>query len=114
MRAAAYACEGSAGARFALAAFRLAYCGGYDLDDPRVLAELASAVGIPRAACLDAAADADRDAALEATARGLARRGVGVLPAFRVGERWFEGEPSLLGAAALQRDRRHPPVASLA
>src|SRR5437764_14638057 len=39
MRAASYACEGGAGARFALAAFRLAFCGGYDVDDPAVLAE---------------------------------------------------------------------------
>jgi predicted DsbA family dithiol-disulfide isomerase len=113
-RAAAYACAGGAGARFALAAFRLAFCGGYDIDDPGVLSELAASVGIPRAGCLQAAADPRRDEALEAAARGLGRRGVRMLPAFRVAERWFEGEPSLLGAAALERDRRHVPVASLA
>src|ERR1700733_13933150 len=41
-RAAAYACELGAGASFALAAFRLAFCGGFDLDDPEVLAEAAA------------------------------------------------------------------------
>ena len=65
-----------------------------------MLAELAGAAGMPRAACLEAAADPARERALEATARGLDRHGVRVLPAFRVGERWFEGERSLLGAAA--------------
>src|SRR2546421_631355 len=53
-----------------------------------------------RSSSLGAPADSARDRALEATARGLDRHGVCVLPAFRVGERWFEGEPSLLGAAA--------------
>jgi 2-hydroxychromene-2-carboxylate isomerase len=113
-RAAVYACEGGVGARFALAAFRLAFCGGYDIDDPGVLSELAASVAIPRAGCLDAAADPRRDEALEAAVRGLGRRGVRTLPGFRVGDRWFEGEPSLLSAAALERDRRHAPVASLA
>src|SRR3954467_9958140 len=38
MRAAAYAAEQGRGAAFALAASRLAFCGGFDLDDPRGLA----------------------------------------------------------------------------
>jgi 2-hydroxychromene-2-carboxylate isomerase len=113
-RAAAYACEGGAGARFAIAAFRLAFCGGYDVDDPGVLSELAASVGIPGAGCLEAAADPRRDDALEAAARGLGHRGVRTLPGFRVGDRWFEGEHSLLRAAALQRERRQAPMASLA
>jgi 2-hydroxychromene-2-carboxylate isomerase len=113
-RVATYACEGGAGARFALAAFRVAFCGGYDIEDPGMLAELAASVGIPRVGCLEAAADPGRDRALEATARGLARRGVDNLPAFRVGGRWFQGEGSLTGAAALERARRRAPVASLA
>lgn len=113
-RAAAYACEGGAGARFALAAFRLAFCGGYDIDEPGVLSELAASVGIPRAGCVEAAADPRRDEALEAAARGLGYRGVRTLPGFKIGDRWFEGEHSLLSAAALERHRRHAPVASLA
>ena len=51
-RAAAYAAEIGAGARFALAASRLAFCGGFDLDDPETLAEAAAAAGIPLRACL--------------------------------------------------------------
>jgi 2-hydroxychromene-2-carboxylate isomerase len=108
MRAAAYACEGGAGARFALAASRLAFCGGYDLDQPEVLSELAAAVGIPRSGCLEAARDACRDAALELAAQSLRRRGVLRLPAFRVAGRLFEGEPALVAAAALQREGRGP------
>lgn len=114
MRTAAYAGEGGAAARFALAAFRLTFCGGYDIEDREVLPKLASSVGIPRAGALRAAAAISRDQPLTAAARGLARRGVQSLPAFRVGERFFEGEHALLGAAALQRARRRPPVADLA
>ena len=114
MRAVAYAVEGGAGARFALAAFRLAFCGGYDLDDRKVLAELAAAVGIPPAACTAAARDEARDEALHAAARALERRGIRSLPAIRVEDRWFGGEAALTGAAGLLRDRRHPPVAHLA
>src|SRR3954463_9429192 len=43
MRAAAYAAEQGRGAAFALAASRLAFCGGFDLHDPAVLAEAAPA-----------------------------------------------------------------------
>ena len=114
MRASVYAAEGGASARFALAAFRLMFCGGYDIDDPEVLPRLASSVGIPRAGALAAATDPSRDEPLSLAARGLARRGVRSLPAFRVGERFFEGESALLAAAALQRARRPPPVADLA
>ena len=114
MRAAAYAAEGGAAARFALAAFRLTFCGGYDIDDPDVLPRLASSAGIPRAGALAAAADPWRDETLSLAARGLTRRGVRSLPAFRVGERFFEGESALLGAAALRRARRPGPVADLA
>jgi 2-hydroxychromene-2-carboxylate isomerase len=104
MRAAAYASSGGAGARFALAALRLGFCGGFDLDADETLAELASATGIPRRQCLAAAADQSHDAALDATAGGLRRRGIQRLPAIRLGDRWFEGESGLLGAAAMRRD----------
>jgi 2-hydroxychromene-2-carboxylate isomerase len=104
LRAAAYASTAGAGARFALAALRLAFCGGFDLDAPGALAEAASAAGIPRRRCLEAAGDERLDATLDATARGLRRRGVRRLPAIRVGDRWFEGEPALLGAAAMRRE----------
>ena len=56
-RAASFACELGAGAAFALAAGRLAYCGGYDLDDPEMLAEAAAAAGVPLTPCLEAAGE---------------------------------------------------------
>src|SRR3954463_2135844 len=61
MRAAAYASEQGRGAPFVLAASRLAFCGGFDLDDPEVLAEAAAAAGVGLRECLAAAGDAARD-----------------------------------------------------
>ena len=57
LRAAARASELGAGARFALAATRLHFCGGFDLDDPETLAEAAAAAGVPLDECLAAAGD---------------------------------------------------------
>jgi 2-hydroxychromene-2-carboxylate isomerase len=105
LRAAAYAVEIGAGARFALAASRLAFCGGFDLEDPEILAEAAAAAGIPLEACLAAAGDPGRDEALHATARGLLATGVRSLPAVRVGRRWFHGDHAPDEAAALLRAR---------
>jgi 2-hydroxychromene-2-carboxylate isomerase len=110
MRAAAYATEVGAGARFALAASRLAFCGGFDLEDPEILAEAAAAAGIPLAECLAAAGDVARDGALHATARGLLSRGVRRLPAIRVDRHWFDGERAVAEAAALLRARPLAPA----
>jgi 2-hydroxychromene-2-carboxylate isomerase len=103
LRAAAHAAELGAGAQFALAASRLAFCGGFDLEDPEVLAEAAAAAGIPLDACLAAAGDPAEDWALHATAQGLLAQGVRQLPAARVGRRWFEGEGAMPDAAAMLR-----------
>jgi 2-hydroxychromene-2-carboxylate isomerase len=103
LRAAGYACETGAGPQFALAAARLAFCGGFDLDDPEVLAEAAAAAAMPLDACLEHAADPARDAQLRATGDGLRRRGVQRLPAVRVGQRWFAGEYGLTAANAALR-----------
>ncbi len=46
-RAAAYAVAIGAGPQFALAASRLAFCGGFDLSDPETLAEAAAASAVP-------------------------------------------------------------------
>ncbi len=89
--------------RFVLAASRLAFCGGFDLEDPEILAEAASAAGIQPEECLAAARDPMRAAGLETTAHGLRDRGVTQLPAVRVGRRWFAGEPALDEAATLVR-----------
>jgi 2-hydroxychromene-2-carboxylate isomerase len=102
-RAAAYAAQAGEGARFGLAAARLAFCGGFDLEDPEILAEAAAAAGIQPRDCFAAIADAELDAPLEATARGLVSRGVERLPAVRVRGRLFAGEDRLAEAAALAR-----------
>lgn len=103
MRAAAYTAETGAAVGFALAASRLAFCGGFDLEDPEVLAEAAAAAGVSLRGCLAAAGDAARDESLQATARLLATRGVRQLPVIRIGRRWFEGDQAPVDAAALLR-----------
>jgi 2-hydroxychromene-2-carboxylate isomerase len=90
-RAAAYAVANGSGSRFALAAFRLAFCGGFDLDHPGALAEAAAAAGLQRDHIMRAAADPRWDIQPTGTARGLAGHGVLSMPAIRVASRWFEG-----------------------
>jgi 2-hydroxychromene-2-carboxylate isomerase len=100
-RASVFACEIGAGAAFALAATRLAFCGGFDLEDPETLAEAAAAAGVPLEECLSAAGETWRDEELEANAELLRARGISALPAIRIGDQWFEGEAGLLAAGAL-------------
>ena len=101
LRAASYAADNDAGATFALAASRLAFCGGFDLEDPEMLAIAATAAGLSVEGCLAAARDPQRDRPLWATARGLHARGVRALPALRLGRRFIEGERILIEGAAL-------------
>ena len=103
-RAASFACELGAGAPFALAAGRLAYCGGFDLDDPETLAEAAAASGVPLTACLEAAGESWRDDELREIARALWAQGVRELPAIGLGEHWFGGVTGLMAAGARLRD----------
>lgn len=100
-RAAAFACEIGAGSAFVLAASRLAFCGGFDLEDPETLAEAAAAAGIPLEECLAAAGESWRDEELRAAADALRARGITRLPAIRIGERWLEGEAGLLAVGAM-------------
>jgi 2-hydroxychromene-2-carboxylate isomerase len=100
-RACAFACEIGAGGAFALAASRLAFCGGFDLEDPETLAEAAAAAGIPLEECLAAAGETWRDDELEMTARHLYASGVTELPAIRIGSRWIQGESGLLVAGSV-------------
>jgi 2-hydroxychromene-2-carboxylate isomerase len=114
MRAAAVACELGRGAPFVLAASRLAYCGGFDLCDPEVLAEAAAAAGLPLDVCLAAAGDHARDAVLDDTAQRLLALGVRELPVMRVGRVLFDGEarlPEALAAATAQTASRQPATA---
>jgi 2-hydroxychromene-2-carboxylate isomerase len=115
MRAAGLACELGRGAAFVLAASRLAFCGGFDLADPEVLAETAAAAGIPLDACLEAAGDRARDGAIDDEGRRLLAMGADRLPALRVGRVLFAGEERLSEAAAAARsaesDRLRRPAA---
>ncbi|HYZ80490.1 MAG TPA: hypothetical protein VE571_04435, partial [Solirubrobacteraceae bacterium] len=95
------ACELGAGAPFALAASRLAFCGGFDLEDPETLAEAAAAAGVPLEECLSAAGETWRDEELEANAGVLRSHGITELPAIRIGDQWFVGEAGLQAAGAL-------------
>jgi len=106
MRAAEYAAEAGRGGAFALAAARLAFCGGFDLNDPEVLAEAAAAAGLPLDGCLSAAGDRARDGRLEAAGRWLLAAGADRLPALRVGRVLHCGEQRVAEAATLLRSPR--------
>src|SRR4051794_21925755 len=103
MRAAHHAAEVGRGGEFALAAARLAFCGGFDLNDPEVLAEAAAAAGIGLDGCLKAAGDVSRDGPLEEAGRRLLAAGATRLPAIRVGRVLHCGEAEVAAAAALLR-----------
>ena len=103
MRAASFAAEQWRGGAFVLAAGRLAFCGGFDLDDPEILAEAAAAAGIRLDECLHAAGDARRDGAMEAAGRRLLAAGADRLPVLRIGRSLFWGEQRVGAAAAAVR-----------
>jgi 2-hydroxychromene-2-carboxylate isomerase len=102
LRVASYAGENGAGPGFALAAMRLAFCGGFDLEDPEIIGVAAAAAGLSFEGCLEAARDPSRDVPLWATARGLHGRGVRRLPAIRLDRRWLSGERVLDSVALLR------------
>ena len=103
MRAASFASEQGRGGAFVLAAGRLAFCGGFDLDDPEILAEAAAAAGIGMEGCLQAVGDVTRDGEIEEAGRGLLAAGADQLPALRVGRELFWGENRVAEAAAVAR-----------
>jgi 2-hydroxychromene-2-carboxylate isomerase len=103
MRVAALAIEQGRGGAFVLAAARLAFCGGFDLDDPEILAEAAAAAGIDLARCLRAAGDVGRDGTIEASGRRLLAVGADRLPALRVGRSLVWGEERVATAASAAR-----------
>jgi 2-hydroxychromene-2-carboxylate isomerase len=103
MRAAHYAAEQGRGAAFVLAAGRLAFCGGFDLDDPELLAEAAAAAGIDMQGWLQALGEVRRDGEIDAAGRSLLAAGADRLPALRVGDGLFWGEHRLDEAAAAAR-----------
>jgi 2-hydroxychromene-2-carboxylate isomerase len=103
MRVAGHAAEVGRGAAFVLAAGRLAFCGGFDLDDPEILAEAAAAAGLALDDCLRAAGDRRRDGAAEAAGRRLLSAGADRLPALRVGRALYWGEGQVADAATAAR-----------
>jgi 2-hydroxychromene-2-carboxylate isomerase len=81
MRLAVHAVLAGRGAVFVLAASRLAFGGGYDLEDPSVLAEAAAAAGLLPEVALRAALDPALDPRHTARAEHLpALRVAGTLP----------------------------------
>ena len=111
LRVAVYAARVGKAPAFALAASRLAFCGGFDLEEPANLVEAAAAAGIGFEACLRAAAAESIDGLLVARARSLLTAGMTQLPALRIGARWFAGESSLAAASAWRQ--RTPMAAGL-
>jgi 2-hydroxychromene-2-carboxylate isomerase len=103
MRVAAFASQAGRGAAFVLAATRLAFCGGFDLEDPEILAEAAAAANIVLDDCLLSARDGGRDGAIEAEGRRLLAAGADRLPALRVGRALYWGEDRLSDAALAAR-----------
>lgn len=113
MRVAAFAAECGQAAAFVLAAGRLAYCGGFDLDDPEILAEAADAACLPLEHCLRAFGDRARDDAMRQAGKAMLSAGAASVPALLVDGRWFAGEERLGEAAAAARapvllDARQP------
>lgn len=105
MRVAALAVERGRAAEFVLAASRLAFCGGYDVDDPEILAEAAAAAGLGLSDCLHAAGELRRDGPLEQAALRLLSQGADALPVLVVGRALFCGEHRLAEAAAAANGR---------
>ena len=100
MRVASLAGERGLGAAFVLAASRLMFCGGFDIDEPEILAEAAAAAGIDLGELLHAAGDTGRDGPIEDAGRMLLAAGGDRLPALRVGRMLFCGEERLSEAFA--------------
>jgi len=105
MRVAGHAAERGRGAAFVLAAGRLAFCGGFDLDDPEILAEASAAAGLTLDDCLRAARDRRRDGGIEAAGRRLLSAGADRLPALRLGRALYWGESQVAEAAVVARMR---------
>jgi 2-hydroxychromene-2-carboxylate isomerase len=103
MRAALYAAEIGAGARFVLAASRMAFCGGFDLEKPSVLADVAAAARISAPDLVAAAGEEWRDEELRATAASLSSQSIRELPVVGVQGRWFDGVGGVTEAAAWLR-----------
>src|SRR4051812_42531053 len=88
---------------FVLAATRLAFAGGFDLDDVEILTEAAAAAGLPLDDALRAAREPRRDGAMEAAARRLLSAGADRLPALHIERGVFWGVDRVSDAVATAR-----------
>jgi 2-hydroxychromene-2-carboxylate isomerase len=111
MRVATHAAEHGCGAAFAIAAGRLAFCGGFDIEDPHILAEAAAAAGVELADALAAARDPRRDHLIATAGRELRLDGGAVLPALRCEGRLYCGEQRVTAAMLARPVRTAPPSA---
>lgn len=107
-RAAAWAGAQGAGPRFALAALRLGFSGGFDLCGATILHEAAGAAGLSRRGARTAAEDPRWDAELVATREELAGRGIRQGPVIALGERWLDGEDALAAVSTWMLPRARP------
>src|ERR1700742_36514 len=103
MRVAHFAAQEGRAAPFVLAATRLAFAGGFDLDDLEILTEAVAAAGLPLEHCLRAAREERRDGAMEAASRRLLGAGADRLPALWTSRGVFWGEDRVGAAAATAR-----------
>jgi len=103
MRVAHYASQQGRGGAFVLAATRLAFAGGFDLDDLEILTKAAAAAGLRLDPCLRAAREERRDGAIEAAARRLLGAGADRLPALWSSRGVFWGEERVADAATTAR-----------
>jgi 2-hydroxychromene-2-carboxylate isomerase len=110
MRVADLAVGSGRGGAFVVAAGRLAFCGGFDLEDPLILAEAAAAAGLDVELALVAARDARRDRAIAASARAVWAEGGATLPALLYGGRLYCGEQRVTTAMLVAPSRAavHP------
>src|SRR3954451_15484196 len=103
MRMAHHAGQAGRGVAFVLAATRLAFAGGFDLDDVEILTEAAAAAGLPLDDALRAAREPRRDGAMEAAARRLLSAGADRLPALHIERGVFWGVDRVSDAVATAR-----------
>jgi 2-hydroxychromene-2-carboxylate isomerase len=95
MRVATYANEQGCGPAFAIAAGRLAFCGGFDLEDPDIIAEAAAAAGLDVAGALVATREPRRDHQIGMAGRSVGHAGGTLLPALEHERRLYCGEPHI-------------------
>jgi 2-hydroxychromene-2-carboxylate isomerase len=95
MRAAVWAEREGRGAPFAHAAFRRAFAEGADLADPRVLADIATAVGLDGTALAGAIAARNVKDDLRARTEAALDLGVRGVPTLAIGDRLLYGDDRL-------------------